>query len=225
MNKYIAQIAIITTTVVIFATASPGGAIAQSVDKRTEGPTAPPTVPLVDARQSGVWTVGVDPVRNTVRLANSEADPVPVKVISSEPVRKPFQMQLIVAPYGPGYATTSFAIPAGKRMVIENISAFARSLEGTRLEINFLCYFDNGDGIGDINDLTYHRIALIDQGILAGTQISTANHKVLIFADERIGTSHYSLVMRARVNTETIQATAQAQLVFTGYMEDLPAVQ
>ena len=52
------------------------------------------------------------------------------------------------------------------------------------MEINFFTYLDNnGDGTGGIADTTLHRIALTDQGTFGGTAISSANHKVLVFAE------------------------------------------
>lgn len=91
------------------------------------------------------------------------------------------------------------------------------------MEINFFSYLDNGDGVGDSGDITFHRIALTDQGTFSGTAISSANHKVLVFADEQIGTSHFGVVVQARLNGTTTGFT-QAQVTFSDYIEDLPAV-
>jgi len=142
---------------------------------------------------------------------------------STEPARTPFQARVLVAPTGTGFQSQLMAIPAGKRLVIENISAIARSPEGLRMEINFFTYLDNNaDGVGDIADITFHRIALTDQGTFDGTAIASANHKVLVFADEQIGTSHFQVTVQARLNGATA-AFAQAQVTFSGFLEDLPA--
>jgi hypothetical protein len=139
--------------------------------------------------------------------------------------RRPFQARIIVTPLGNAFQTQFLAIPAGKRLVIENVSAIARCPEGQRMEINFFSYLDNnGDGVGDVADITFHRIALTDQGTFVGEAIFSANHKVLVFADEQIGTSHFQVGVSARLNG-TATGPAQAQVTFSGYVEDLPAVQ
>ena len=137
--------------------------------------------------------------------------------------RRAFQARIIVSPLSTGFQTEFLAIPAGKRLVIENISAIARCPEGLKMEINFFSHIDNnGDGVGDVADITFHRIALTDQGTFSGIAISSANHKVLVFADEQIGTSHFQVGVSARLNG-TVTGNAQAQVTFTGYVEDLPA--
>ena len=69
------------------------------------------------------------------------------------------------------------------------------------MEINFFSHIDNnGDGVGDIADITFHRIALTDQGTFSGVSIYSANHKVLVFADELIGTGHFQVGVSARLN-------------------------
>jgi hypothetical protein len=223
MNKYIVKLAIITRFLITIVVAFTGGAIAQSIDKRAEAGPATPNAngQIVDARQSGAWSVGIDPARNTVQLTSSTADPLPVQVIGSGSARQPFQSRVIVEPSGLGFATGALAIPAGKRLVIENISAIARHPAGIKMEINFFTYLDNGDGVGDISDLSFHRIALTDQGTFNGTAIDAANHKVLVFADEKIGTTHYQVVVQARLNASTTEF-AQGQVTFSGYIEDLP---
>jgi len=118
-------------------------------------------------------------------------------------------------------------IPAGKRFVIENVSVITRCPEGIRMEVNFFSYIDNnGDGVGDIADITFHRIALTDQGVFDGTAIASANHKVLVFADEQIGTGHFGVTAQARLNGQPPpNSFSQAQFTFSGYLEDIPAAQ
>jgi hypothetical protein len=205
-----------------------GSAFGQS-GKTMEGAASTPTTNLanpqtVDARQSGAWNVGIDPAKNTVRVTSSSADPLPVKIIGSGSARKPFQARVFVAPTGTGFSSGFLPIPVGKRLVIENVSAIARSPEGMRMEINFYSYIDNnGDGVGDVSDIVFHRIALTDQGTFDGTAIASANHQVLVFADEQIGTGHFGVTAQARLNgTPSPNAFAQAQLTISGYLEDLP---
>lgn len=194
-----------------------------SAEKKT---TATDNAKTVDARQSGIWTVGIEPTKNTVQISNSTTNPLPVKIIESG-ARKPFQTRASVnIPAGDSFETAFLPIPAGKRLVIENISAIARCPQGQRMELDFFTYFDNGDGVGDsLTDIMFHRVALTDQGTFEslGTTVLTANHKVLVFADERIGTTHFQIGIRARINGLAV-GTAQGQITFSGYLEDLPTV-
>jgi hypothetical protein len=131
---------------------------------------------------------------------------------------------LIVGPKGPGIDSASMLIPTGKRLVIENVSAISRVPEGLRTELNFFTHMDsNGDGVGDIADITFHRITLTEQGTFDGVAISTGNHKILVFGDGTIGASQFALVLQARLNGTTTQFT-QVQVTFSGYLEDLPVI-
>ena len=145
----------------------------------------------------------------------------------SVPVRTPFQARVIVTPLGTGFQGSALEIPAGKRFVIENVSVVTRSPEGMRMEVNFFSYIDrNGDNVGDIADITFHRIVLVDQGVFDGIQLAAANHHVLVFADEQIGTNHYQVVAQARLNAmPPANAFTQAQFTLSGYLEDLPTAQ
>ena len=181
------------------------------------------TPQTVNAQQSGPWTVGIDAAKNSVRIANTDAEPVTVKLVGTGAGRKPFQFRLSAnAGQGEGGGSAYFGIPAGKRLVIENVSAIGRTGPGLRMLLDFFCYTDNGDGVGDASDITFHRITLTDQGTFVGLQTSTANHKVLIFADERIGTEHFGLTLQMRLDGPGVGSTNQGQVTFSGYMEDLP---
>ena len=162
-----------------------------------------------------------------VAQASSPAS-LPVAVAKEPGPRKAFQARAIVTPLGTGFQSAFLQIPAGKRFVIENVSVITRCPEGLRMEVNFFCYIDNnGDDVGDIADITFHRIVLSDQGVFDGTAIASANHKVLVFADEQIGTGHYGVVAQARLNGPAPPSPAflQAQFTFSGYLEDLPVAQ
>jgi hypothetical protein len=230
MNKLKNHFAATFALAILFFAALNGSALGQSGSSKKEDSAEKPVenaenTKTVDARQSGVWTVGINPTQNTVQLSNSAINPLPVKIIESG-ARKPFQTRASVnIPAGDNFETAFLPIPAGKRLVIENISAIARCPQGQRMELDFFTYFDNGDGAGDaLNDVTFHRVALTEQGTFAslGTTVLTANHKVLVFADERIGTSHYQIGVRARING-IAAGTAQGQITFSGYLEDLPS--
>jgi hypothetical protein len=161
------------------------------------------------------------PPDDTFKGDRAQASTLSVSAVKDPSGRQAFQARVAVSPQGNGFQGQLLTIPAGKRLVIENVSAIARRPEGLQMEINFYSYLDNGDGVGDSGDITFHRIALTDQGAFGGTAISSANHRVLVFADEQIGPAHFGLVVQARLNESTTGFT-QAQVTFSGYIEDLP---
>ena len=173
-----------------------------------------------------VKTVGIDPARNVVQLPNTSVNPLSVKV-ENAPVRKPFQARVFVTPAGTGFSSGTLAIPAGKRLVIENVSVIGRVPEGLKLEVNFFTHLDNdGDGVGGIEDIVFHRIPMTEQGVFDGTAISVFNQKMLVFADSKIGDATYAVVAQARLNgMPAPNTTVQVQFTVSGYVEDLPTAQ
>ena len=228
MNKLKNYFAASSALAILLTVAFSGSALGQSDNSKKADSTEKPAanagnIQTVDARQSGAWTVGIDPTKNTVQIANT-TDPLPVKVVENSQKKKVFQARAIVNVSNTGIQTATLPIPAGKRLVIENISAVARVSEGLRMEMNFYTYIDNNnDGVADVADIVFHRIALTDQGVFNGTAIYAANHKVLVFADEQIGQQRLGVYLQARLNGAAT-TPAQAQVTFTGYLEDLPTV-
>jgi hypothetical protein len=231
MNKLKNHFVITFALAILFIAALNGSASGQSggnktADSAEKSVANADNTKTVDARQSGAWTVEISSTQNTVQLSNTAINPLPVKIIESG-AKKPFQTRASVnIPAGSSFETAFLPIPAGKRLIIENISAIARCPQGQRMELDFFTYFDNGDGVGDsLTDVTFHRVALTEQGTFAslGTTVLTANHKVLVFADERIGTTHFQIGVRARINGSA-SGTAQGQITFSGYLEDLPTI-
>lgn len=229
LNKLKNYAAVKTALAILFVVAFGGSTFGQSdnskkADSNREANANQAAIKTVDARQNGIWTVGIDPTKNSVQFADKSTESLPLKAKESDPVRKPFQTRAAVnIAAGGNFETAFLPIPAGKRLVIENISAVARCPQGQRMELDFFTYFDNGDGIGSsLNDVTFHRVALTEQGTFdnLGT-VLTANHKVLVFADEQIGTAHFQIGVRARING-IAAGTAQGQITFSGYLEDLP---
>jgi hypothetical protein len=171
--------------------------------------------------------VGIDPAKNTVQLPNTTDNPLPVKVVGSGSARKPFQARVFVTPAGTGFSSGTLAIPDGKRLVIENVSVVGRVPEGMKLEVNFFTHMDNdGDGVGGIEDIVFHRIPMTDQGVFDGTTLSAFNQKMLVFADSKIGDASYAVVAQARLNgMPPANSFVQVQFTISGYLEDLPTNQ
>jgi hypothetical protein len=177
-----------------------------------------------NAPQNGHAAVDIDPTKTTAHLPNPPSEPSPLKAAGGGSARIPFQRRVIVQPTSTGFQTAFMPIPAGKRLVIENISAIARTPVGLRMEMNYFTYFDNGSAQGGIEAITFHRIALTDQGTFGDMSIASASDKVLVFAEEQIGTTHYQVGFQARLNGTTT-GFAQAQITFSGYLEDLTIAQ
>ncbi|HEX9422473.1 MAG TPA: hypothetical protein VF899_04470 [Pyrinomonadaceae bacterium] len=95
----------------------------------------------VNAQQSGIWsvgingtpTVGIDAANNTVKI--DTASPVPVRDVDN-PARQPFTAQFSVfIPNGYDHGLEDMSdVPAGKRVVIEHISALTRLPSGQKVE-------------------------------------------------------------------------------------------
>ena len=187
MTKLTKSITLPIVLSIIMVVSFTGSALGQSGDSRdADGPTtiSSAKTPVVEPTQSSSWGIGTN--------ATDRKD---------EPVRKPFQVRAAInVGIGSSGASGFLPIPVGKRLVIENVSAVGRCNEGLRMELKFFSYFDNGDGVGDSSDITFHRIVLTDQGTFQGTAVSTANHKVLVFADELIGTSHFQIGIDVRLS-------------------------
>ena len=226
MNKLKRYIAIQTVLSMLFVIALANTAFGQKTDE-TKTPVVNAANPqTVNAQQSGQWTVGIDPSKNTVQLPNTPANPLSVKV-ENAPVRKPFQARAFVTPAGTGFSSGTLPIPVSKRLVIENVSVIGRVPEGMKLEVNFYTHLDNDDdGVGGVEDIVFHRIPLTEQGVFDGTTISVFNQKMLVFADSKIGETIYPVVVQARLNgMPPANAFVQVQFTFSGYLEDLPTNQ
>lgn len=206
LKKYIALPIVLSIMAVFSYTGSAHGQSGGSRDADGTTTINSANTAVIEPKQSSVWSIGINQASNR-----------------DEPARRPFQMRAAVnVPIGGSVASGFLPIPAGKRLVIENVSAVGRCPVGLRMELKYFTYFDNGDGVGDsLNDITFHRIALTDQGTFQGTAVSTANHNVLVFADELIGTSHFQIGIQVNLTGIATQV-AQGQITFSGYIEDLP---
>ena len=80
--------------------------------------------PNVNAQQRGAWSVGINPSSNTVLVASSSREPVfttqTLQVVNV--FQKPMEIDLVE---GQVLGSTSFTVPAGKLLVIEQVSGLA----------------------------------------------------------------------------------------------------
>ena len=187
---------------------------AQSETKKESAVNAAPSgsTQTVNAQQAGPWNIGIDPVRNIVRVANTAADAVPVQIVHGAE-KQPFHLRIVVSVFGggPSSATeTSTDLPEGKRFVIEAISAHAEIPAGGRAVISIQSYADaNFGGWGA------QYLSLADQGTYGASTVLTANHKTTGFAVGRI---------TLRVRPTWTGPTGGTLVIISGYLEDLPPV-
>lgn len=140
---------------------------------------------------------------------------------SERPIgRAQFVKRVTVNLNGSGVNVVAMQIPAGKRLVIENVSAIVRSPESQRVEVNYYTYTNNNGAASR----TVNELALEKQASFKDSAIFTTRRSVSVFADERIGSEHYSIGISARLSGGVAAQYAQAQFTFSGYLEDLPAI-
>jgi hypothetical protein len=129
-----------------------------------------------------------------------------------------FEKTVVVNLNGSGVNVVAMQIPAGKRLVIEKVTAIVRSPESQRVELNYYTYKNNGGAA----DRTIHELALEKQASFKDSAVFSGSRNVSVLADEQIGGEHFSVGVSARLVGVAAQA-AQAQFTFSGYLEDLPA--
>jgi hypothetical protein len=173
-------------------------------------PTASGNTQTVDARQSGTWSVGIDPTKNVVAVQNSASGPLSV-IVANTTGRVPFQIRggFEVFAGGPSSGTEQYlVIPDGKRFVIENITVRAEIPNGESLELSFLSRIDTTPNGGAM----YQYIPMSSQGVFVDKNVLMGSHKTLAY-------SAYRLAVRARPTWST--GTGYADFTFSGYLENL----
>jgi|SRR6266496_1639737 len=172
-------------------------------------------------------TVGIDPTKNTFRLANTQTEPLPVTVVGAA-VRHPFQARVnLNIPEGANADSATLSIPAGKRLVIEDVSALTFQPQGQALLLDFTTAAEDLVGANQSGGFENHDIALVSQGIFNGLERSVGHQKMLVFADESVQTPVSilrGLGVTVTLSRGTFLGSAGARVTFTGYVEDLPAI-
>lgn len=186
--------------------------------------------PTVKAQQNGNWNVtltnssaigiaagsavGINPSQNTVQIGNKVTNPV---IVRSADQRQPFQKSVSVAwVNGSNYAADSFAVPTGKRLVIEIVSAEG-TFEGAD---NKLLTFSIGTTINGTP--AAYSLPFIVQGAAFSLPNSTnpyyyyaASQSLRLYADSGTPVS----VKAFRVTTT---ASGGFTMNISGYLEDAP---
>jgi hypothetical protein len=109
-------------------------------------------------------TVGIDPAKNTVQAANAASGPLAVTVIGAS-VKHPFQARVnLEIPVGANADGARVSIPAGKRLVIENVSALTFGPQGQGLLISYQTALQDLVGDNSVGGFENHDIVLTSQG-------------------------------------------------------------
>lgn len=118
---------------------SAAAALAPDKDVRVINDTSEPVpvavqgTPTVNAKQSGAWAVGINGTP-TVEVGNAAANPVFVRDVD-RPTAQPFQREVTVTlTEGQGGMNTEISVPAGKLLVIENVSVFGTAPTDQRIQ-------------------------------------------------------------------------------------------
>ena len=174
-------------------------------------------------------TVGIDPAKNTVQVANSASGPLAV-AITNTPVRRPFQARVNLSiPNGANADSERLNIPVGKRLVIENVPALTFGPQGLGHLLNFTTCVQDTIGDNTNGGFENHDVVLTTQGLFNGLEQLAANQNLLAFADESVQTPNGSILTGLDVivnfSRGSLTGTSGVRVTITGYVEDVPAVQ
>jgi hypothetical protein len=197
------------------------GAVAGADGQTARSGEVSPALPTSNVNVVNTPIVGIGPAKNTVQVANSASGPLSV-AITNTPVRRPFQARVnLTIPDGANADFERLDIPAGKRLVIENVSALTFGPQGMGHLISFTTSLQNT--IGDSTGFESHDVVLISQGLFNGLERLAANQNLLAFADESFGTQT-GLDVIISFSRGSLNGSSGARVTMTGYVEDLPAV-
>ena len=213
MNRVKSQLFVSLSLIALFSASGLAQSSAENKDKEKSPVTSVATTQTVDARQSGAWTVGIDPAKNTVNVQNSAAGPLSVTLVDPNG-RQPFHMRVGLNVFAGGPSSnidTVIPIATGKRFVIENISAESEIPAGEKIQLFVVTRLDAANPGNSVANW----IALSDQGVFGDRSIFAANHKTLVFAAVQL-----DVVARPTF----VSGTGVATVTLSGYLENLPTV-
>jgi len=205
------------------------GAVAAADGQTTRAGALSSASPSSNVNVVNTPTVGIDPAKNTVQVANSASGPLAV-AITNTPVRRPFQARVnLTIPDGANADSERLTIPVGKRLVIQNVSALTFGPQGLGHLLNFTTCVQDTIGDNSVGGFENHDVVLTTQGLFNGTERLAANQNLLAFADESVQTPNGSTLTGLDVivnfSRGSLNGTSGVRVTITGYVEDVPAVQ
>jgi hypothetical protein len=150
-------------------------------------------------------------------------------VLISPVPRQPFQasIDLDILP-GEKADLGNLYIPAGKRLVIENVSAVASGPAGQDLIVSVGSGSKYADEANENEGFPDLDLVLASQGVSGDMESLAGDQRVLIFADESVITDLSilrGLGVSVELSRDVLSGSAAARVSFSGYLEDLPAIQ
>jgi len=156
---------------------------------------------------SGSFRSYAAPADKDVVVVNAAANPVPVYDVDNR-ARQPFQAEFTIdLPPGAGGENASFAVPSGKRLVIEYASARGFAPSGQSLWFSTVTHLNGEPG------KTHYLIAQ-PQGSSGALDAFVAGQQTRIYADAG---SHF-----VRADRDVAANTAVVHFTISGYMVDVP---
>ncbi len=176
-------------------------AAAQPPGQQPPKPVEVVNEPVVHAQQSGPWTVGL-----SGEVAISAGETLDVRDAEA-PARHAFQTELIfsVSP-GQQYDLGAFTVPAGRRLVIEQVTVDGFTAPAGRL----LASVKTSVG----GALAQHNLVMQEQGTFNGAAFLVASQRVRLYADP--GTDVEVYILQSDPGGSVIDATVSGYLVECG---------
>jgi hypothetical protein len=204
------------------------GAVAAADGQTTKSAELSSASPSTNVNVVNTPTVGIDPAKNTVQVANSASGPLAV-VVTNMPVRRPFQARInLDIPSGANANSGRLNIPVGKRLIIENVSALTSGPQGLAHLLNFTTSVQNIIGDNSVGGFESHDVLLSSQGLFNGVERLAANQNLLAFADESVQTPNGTvsgLDVIVNFSRASLIGFSSVRVTITGYVEDVPAQQ
>jgi len=204
------------------------GAVAAADGQTTTASALSSASPSSNVNVVNTPTVGIDPAKNTVQVANSASGPLAV-AITNTPVRRPFQARVnLTIPDGANADSERLTIPVGKRLVIQNVSALTFGPQGLGHLLNFTTCVQDTIGDNSVGGFENHDVVLTTQGLFNGTERLAANQNLLAFADESVQTPNGTLSgldVIVNFSRGSFTGNSEVRVTLTGYVEDAPPLQ
>jgi len=158
-------------------------------------------------------SVGISPAANTVRLANTTASPLPV--VDANDARQPFQASTSSIQDGTNVSTVTVAtVPAGKRLVIEFVSATGQVPAGQHVAAMQITTIAPPTG-GHTHELLVNG----QPPFVNGDALFRASQQVRLYADPG---STGGADVRAHFIRSGIEGQGQFSVTISGYLVNVP---
>jgi hypothetical protein len=162
-------------------------------------------VPTVKAQQSGAWNVGITGTP-TVEVGNNSANPVLVRDVD-RPTAQPFQYEATVTlEEGQSGQNTAILVPAGKLLVIENVSVWGTAPSDQRIQQFAILTHVAPDNVYRSHYLQFTKQ---DNGYGTANEYTVSSQQLRLYADTP---NAY-----ARVSRASSTGTATFRFVVSGY--------